>query len=296
MTEFSYDQCVCDLNSPAFAASVGAPASLTSALMNELAAAIEVRLAAPGLAIVRGGKLEGLNDRDLSAWFHALACVLGSPVPQNLAGETLVEIAAQNEDAKRLRGYQTNESMLLHSDASDIAALLCLSPAEQGGISSFARAGTLHDEIAASRPELLGEYFSPWRWNVGNLGLTGSNAELISPIFSIHEGELSCRYGSHFLRSAASKENPLTLLQVEALDVFEAMAQRKDLLLRYQLRRGDSVWMNNYKVLHGREAFEDGSAAQRRYQRCWIRSKTRPNVTKSFAAFDAAILACYAKK
>ncbi|WP_375790681.1 TauD/TfdA family dioxygenase [Bradyrhizobium sp. vgs-9] len=293
MTGLRYEQCVCEFDD---AAVDSAPSGTSSAAMDALAAAIEARLAVPGLAIVPGNKLQELSDRDLSAWFKGLACLLGTLVPQNLAGETLVEIAAQAGDAKSLRGYQTSESMLLHSDASDVAALLCLSPAEQGGINLFVQARTVHDEIAAIRPELVGEYFEPWRWNVLNLGLTGSNAELISPIFSVHAGKLSCRYGSYFLRSAGNEAHPLTPLQLEALDVFEAVTRRQDLLLRYRLRRGDSVWMNNYTLLHGREAFQDAGATPRRYQRCWIRSRTPPNVGASFAVFDATILAHYAEK
>jgi hypothetical protein len=287
----TYEQCVCELP---IASARAESAELTPAMMDGIARAVESKLDRPGLAIVPGDGLRELSDPALSAWFQALTRLLGVPVAQNRAGETLVEIADQrSEGGKPVRGYQTNESMLLHTDASDVAALLCLSPAERGGTSLFAGARQLHDAIAAARPDLMKQYFSAWRWNLVNLGLTGSNAELTSPIFSFHSDELSCRYGSHFLRSAASEARPLTHLQVEALDAFEGASRHEDILLRYKMRRGDSVWMNNCKVLHGREAFEDEGATRRRYLRCWIRRKRQPNVVAGFGDFDAAILASF---
>ena len=295
MIALKYDQCVCDTAGPGAEGILLAKFTSYPFALKGLARAIEERLRAPGLAIIRGDALQSLNDEELSLWFRSLTVLLGVPVAQNVAGETLVEIADHSQKGFRpARGYQTNESMLLHSDASDIAALMCLCPAERGGESLFAPSRGIHDAIAADRADLIQEYFVPWNWNLTNLGFVGLDAQSKSPIFSVEAGELACRYGSHFLRSGGSAERPLTSLQIEALDLFEATSRREDLLLRYRLRRGDSVWLNNYRVLHGRDAFEDGFE-RRRMQRCWIRQKTRPAVGKEFAAFDAKLLACFGK-
>lgn len=291
MIAMMFDRCVCDpiqfvSDSAKFANSSGRDLASES-----LARAIEEKLVDPGLAIVPGAALRRLSDDELSAWFGSLADLLGAQVAQNVAGETVVEVVDRTQAETPARGYQTSESMLLHSDASDIAGLLCISPASRGGDSLFASSRMVYDAIAAARPDLVDEYFLPWRWNVANLGLSGEDAELESPIFSFESGELSCRYGSHFLRSADRAEDPLTPRQRQALDIFEATAHREDLLLRCRLTRGDIVWMNNYKVLHGRDAFDD--LGRRRFQRRWIRRKTRFGTAKDFSALDEKILACF---
>jgi hypothetical protein len=285
----TFDRCVCDPVQFCSDWTKFLESSERDLAFEGLARAIEEKMVEPGLAIVPGEAFQRLSDDELSAWFGSVANLLGTEVAQNLSGEIIVEVVDRTQADAPARGYQTSERMLLHSDASDIAGLLCISPAMLGGDSLFASSRTLHDAVAVARPDLLEEFFSPWRWNVANLGLTGEDAELKSPIFSLEAGELSCRYGSHFLRSASRAEHPLTSRQSEALDTFEATAQREELLLRCRLERGDSVWMNNYKVLHGRDAF-DGMGG-RRFQRRWIRRKKRPGIEKGFAAFDAKILA-----
>ncbi len=288
----TFDRCVCD---PAQFCSDWAKSPDLSGrglAFESLTRAIQEKVIEPGLAIVPGDTLQRLSDDELSTWFGVLANSLGVSVAQNISGEILVEVVDRTQGDALARGYQTSERMLLHSDASDIAGLLCISPATLGGDSLFASSRAVHDAIAAARPDLVKEFFSPWRWNVANLGITGEDAELKSPIFSFEAVELSCRYGSYFLRSAGSAERPLTTRQIEALDTFEATAQREDLLLRRRLTRGDSVWMNNYKVLHGRDAFD--GLGRRRFQRRWIRRKNaRLGVGKDFAAFDTKLLAWF---
>ena len=264
-------------------------------ILQELAQIILERTqAGPGFVIVSGERLDGLSDAQLVAMTFGLSQIMGSPMAQNATGERLVLVAdARPSDVTNARGYLTNESMLLHTDASDLAGLLCLNPSFSGGATLLASAGAIQDVLADTVPDLLHEYYRVWSWNVGNLQVPGGESDLASPIFSTYAGALSCRYGSFMLRQAFSRgEGALTDLKLAALDCFESVARHPDLLLRHRLQRGEVIWMNNYKVLHGREPFRDGDdpSLTRRYLRIWVRLAERPRLAQAFAAFDDHLL------
>src|SRR5258708_35644339 len=192
VSAITFNRCVCD--PVQFCSDWAKPLNLSECglAFERLARAIEEKLVEPGLAIVPGEALQRLSDDELSAWFGALANFLGASVAQNISGEILVDVVDRTQGDAPVRAYQTNERMLLHSDASDIAGLLCISSATVGGDSLFASARTVHDAISAARPDLMQEFFLPWRWNGTNLGLPGEAAQLNTPIFSFEPGGRSC--------------------------------------------------------------------------------------------------------
>jgi hypothetical protein len=263
-------------------------------LLDDIAAVIlEKTQSHPGLAILVGEGLDELTDGQLTAMLYGLSLILGRPIAQNLAGERLVPIRDERPaDTQNARGYITKDRMLLHTDASDLAGFVCLSQAASGGANLFASAAAVHDVLTNEAPELLHEYYRLWNWNVGGLQIPGSPLTVSSPIFSFYAGELSCRYGSSMLRKGASGAGGhLTAEQVRALDLFEEVVQRPEVVLRHALRRGESVWMNNYRVLHGRDAFEDGLSVNqvRLLLRVWVWLDSRPVLAPAFASFDYQI-------
>lgn len=260
-------------------------------LLSDIAAVISEKVQShPGLVILVGGSLEKLTDGQLTALLYGLSLILGRPMAQNSAGECLVPIRDEHPaDAENARGYITKDKMLLHTDASDLAGFICLSQAASGGANLFASAAAVHDVLTDEAPELLHEYYRLWDWNIRGLQIPGTPPIVSSPIFSFYAGELSCRYGSSMLRKGAlGAGRHLTTEQVKALDLFEEVVQRPEIVLRYTLRRGESVWMNNYRVLHGREAFEDGSSTHqmRLLLRVWVWLDKHPTLAPTFASFD----------
>ena len=57
---------------------------------------------------------------------------------------------------------------------------------------------------------------------------------------------------------------PLSLVEREALDLFDSIAQRDELHLNMILEPGDLQWANNYTVLQSRTSFEDHKDPERR--------------------------------
>lgn len=241
-----------------------------------------------GLAILTGDGLAGLSDGVLACFHLAMAGTLGELTAQNAANETLVEVyASHTTGTPGARGYQDNDRMLLHSDAADFSGLMCLAQADGGGLSLFSSALDVHDILADEAPELLAHYYHDWSWNVGALGFPGVNRPIRLPVFSVCRGRLSCRYSSSLLRGGAvAAGEVLTAAQVRALDLFDEVAMRKGVVMRYRLSRGESVWMNNQTLLHGRDAFHNSEKCARRLLRAWTRSTAAHQRWSRVAKFD----------
>src|SRR5262249_42074833 len=93
------------------------------------------------------------------------------------------------------------------------------------------------------------------------------------PLFSNCDGEVSC----FLLREAmvpALRElgRELTPLQKAALDYFDEVSLRDDVVLRFRLEPGEMLFFNNYTHLHARTEFVNGDAPehQRRLLRLWL--------------------------
>lgn len=96
----------------------------------------------------------------------------------------------------------------------------------------------------------------------------------LTPIFSYHQGKLTCRYLRQYLELGHEMRNlPLTPVEVQALDVFDQAMHMPALRLDMMLEPGDMQFANNYAVLHSRNGFEDHDALQQRRKllRLWLK-------------------------
>ena len=137
---------------------------------------------------------------------------------------------------------------------------------------------TLHNEMFAECPALLETLYQPFYQERKGEQRTDRKPYYIVPIFSELDGQVTCRYNRAFIeRGHAYPEVPgLTERQIEAMDTFDALAEREDLNLTMSLELGDIQFLNNYVALHGRNAYQDheAEADRRRMFRLWL---TLPN-------------------
>jgi hypothetical protein len=94
------------------------------------------------------------------------------------------------------------------------------------------------------------------------------------PVFNWHAGLLTTIYHRPYIESARRLPGvpPLRPDQVEALDLFDALAEDPGLNLLMEFRAGDVQLVNNHCLLHDRTAFEDWPEPerQRHLLRLWI--------------------------
>ena len=88
---------------------------------------------------------------------------LGHPVSQSNLGDLVGHVVNVGGDDRRERAYRNNRSLSLHTDRCDYIGMLCLNEAKTGGVSGFCSAIAVHNEILATRPELLAPLYAGYR-------------------------------------------------------------------------------------------------------------------------------------
>ncbi len=242
-----------------------------------------------GIVILRGFPVAELSQREIEAFYWAVGLHLGRPVSQSVMGDRLGHVIDVAGKDKNERAYRNSNELTPHSDPGDILAFLCLRPAMQGGTSLFASSHTVHEEMRKRRPDLLQRLYKGYRWH--RFGEEPEGYDPITPhrvpVYSEHNGLLSCRIVRQYVEIAADEypECRFEPEDVEALDMFDAIAAEDGVGYWFRLEAGEAVLANNFTVLHARTAFEDDedSTNKRHLLRLWLEGlPPRPVVDEVF--------------
>lgn len=243
---------------------------LPAALVQKLTAHADELENGRGFLLVRGLPVQRYSNEETQAACYGIGLHMGLPVRQNPKGDLLGEVMAVGDiHDKNTRVYQTNLYLPYHSDPSDVVGLLCVRKAPEGGLSSLVSVAAIYNEILRTHPEYLGLYYRLWYF----AHLCEPQPSL-SPIFSFHQGKLSCRYLRQYIELGHEIRGlPLSQVEIEALDLFDRVMHDPSMRIDMMLEPGDLQFANNYAVLHSRTEFVDHSdpAQRRRMLRLWLK-------------------------
>ena len=229
-----------------------------------------------GFLLLRGLPVGHYSEDDIRAIHYGIGLHLGVPVRQNPRGDLLGEVMAVGDrNDKRTRVYETDLYLPYHSDPSDVVGLLCLRKARTGGLSSLVSVAAIYNRILAEHPEYLGLFYRPWYF----AHLCEPEPSL-SPIFSVCDGKLSCRYLRQYIELGHEIRGvPLSRVELEALELFDSVMMDPAMRVDMMMEPGDLQFANNYAVLHSRTAFEDTEdlKLRRKMLRLWVKM---PNARK----------------
>jgi hypothetical protein len=229
-----------------------------------------------GFFLLRGLPVEKYSERQAGTIFYGLGCHIGLPRSQNAMGHMLghVRDLGMKSNDPKVRLYQTNERQTFHTDSSDVVGLLCLKTAKVGGTSLLVSASTIFNEMYAQRPDLLELLMQPIATDRRGEVPEGMLPYLLIPVFSFHEGYLTVFYQRQYIDSAQRFEDAprLTPKHIEALDMFDRLANDPKLHLSMQLEPGDMQFVYNHALLHDRTGFDDWDdpAQKRHLLRLWL--------------------------
>jgi len=231
-----------------------------------------------GVVLFRGIDARRYEANQLRTLMWTLGIAVGDPMIQNARGELLGEVTDYGHDyqANNVRGYTTRSELAFHCDASEIVALLCVHPARQGGHSKIVCSAAIHNEILATRPELLAPLYRGYHFDLRGEGATGDRDEVTRhrvPIFHYHEDRLSIRFNYKTIVDGMRKAGkPVEGLDLEALNYLSELSKRPDLVVDMQFEAGDIQWLSNHDVLHARDEFLDWDEPnrKRRLYRMWL--------------------------
>jgi hypothetical protein len=236
-----------------------------------------------GFVLLRGLPVEQWSRRLSAIPFLGLGLHWGNLRSQNRQGHLLghvIDMGLSSRDPN-VRIYQTRERQNFHTDSCDVVALLCLHPARSGGLSSLVSSVTIFNEMRKRRPDLARVLFAPIETDRRGEIATGQKPFFRMPVFNWHAGLLSSIYHRPYIESARRFPDvpALTPEQIEALDLFDALANDPALRFDMELRAGDIQFVHNHTLLHDRTAFEDWPESERKRHllRLWLApAKARP--------------------
>jgi hypothetical protein len=232
-----------------------------------------------GFVLLRGLQIEAFSAEDLPLAYLALGLPLGTPAPQNLAGELLTHVRDTGADPTRAetRLYTTRAEQDFHTDGADVIGLLCVRTAREGGASHVVSSAALVEEMRRRRPDLHAALFLPFPWHYQEVGQPAFWFE--RPICTVtHRGERGVRLNTFFIpwyirRSQELPDAPrLTRVQEEAIGMLETLANDPRFFVSMTFARGDIQWLKNAAILHKRTAYEDHVEPERKrhLMRLWL--------------------------
>jgi hypothetical protein len=229
-----------------------------------------------GFVLIKRLPVEHWTRRKAALAFLIIGAHLGNLRMQNSAGHLLghVRDLGRSSDDPNTRIYQTRERQTHHTDSCDVVGLLCLQAAKSGGLSSLASSTTIFNEMRRRRPDLLEVLLEPIETDRRGEVSEGSKPYFNIPVFNYYERMVSAIYQRQYIESARRFPGvaPLTRLQIEALDLFDALANDPELNLMMELQPGDIQLVHNHTILHDRTAFEDYLEPERKRHllRLWV--------------------------
>jgi hypothetical protein len=229
-----------------------------------------------GFEVIRGLPVADYSQELAATIFCGVGAHLGSARSQNAMGHILGHVRDVGADAKdpNTRIYQTAARQTFHTDSTDVVGLLCLRDAMEGGKSLLVSTATLYNEMLRRRPDLVALMFEPVP-----IDRRGEVPEGQKPFFQIpplnwHAGFLTGFYQRQYIDSASRFPDAprLTPAHVEALDLFDALANDPTLHFGMQLEPGDMQFVYNHAMLHDRTGFRDWPepGKKRHLLRLWL--------------------------
>jgi hypothetical protein len=226
--------------------------------------------------LIRGLPIEGRPIEDSAAAYWAIGTRFGNARSQNAMGHLLghVRDLGLATTDPNVRTYQTTERQHFHTDSCDIVALLCLKAARQGGLSSIVSSMAMYNELAKHRPDLLDRLCQPFATDRRGEVPIGEKPYFDMPVYNEHAGYVSAIYSGTYIRSAQRFPDVprFSAHDTEALEMFDDLANDKELRLDMELRPGDMQFLHNHTCLHDRTAFVDWPEPERKRHllRLWL--------------------------
>ena len=196
-----------------------------------------------GFTLLHGLPVERWGQRLSAVAFLGLGLHWGNLRPQNRQGHLLghvIDMGLSSQDPNT-RIYQTKERQHFHTDSCDVVGLLCLLPARKGGLSSLVSSVTIFNEMRRRRPDLARVLFRPIETD-RRRSPRQAKAVLLHSRFQLARGFVVDGLSSplHRVGTRFPEVPPLTAEQVEALDLFNALANDPALNFCMELSRATS--------------------------------------------------------
>lgn len=251
-----------------------------------------------GFGVLRGLPTDNYRQEMSATIFCGIGTHLGNARSQNAAGHILGhvrDIGAKSDDPNA-RIYQTSERQTFHTDSADVVGLLCLKKAQEGGASLLVSTETIYNEMMQLRPDLAELLFQPIATDRRGEVPEGAKPYFEIPVFNWYQGRLTGIYQRQYINSAQRFHDAMRLSEqhIEALNLFDSLANEPSLHLSMQLEHGDMQFVHNHSMLHDRTGFLDWPEPENRRHlfRLWLSIEGDRELPESFKQRYGSIKVC----
>ena len=174
---------------------------------------------------------------------------------------------------------RTRESTGLHTDSSNkgiwprTIGLACVRPSLAGGASRLISVKRVHARLATHAPDMLKVLHTPFFRDIVTPGSGRSPARVRANAFPIFTTapQITMRYMRYWIEAGHQRTaTPLTDYHRTALDTLDETLTDPSLTLQFALERGDMLFLNNWVIAHGRDAYQENPGAPRHLLRLWL--------------------------
>jgi hypothetical protein len=240
-----------------------------------------------GLAVVERLALDSMSADEARSVYWVLGQFVERLVAQKWDGTMLYDVTdTGRQHGLGVRGSWTNVELYFHTDNAFAVAppwyvsLLCLHPAQSGGVSRFCSLYTVHNRMLERYPRLLGRLYEPFYFNRQAEHAPDAPKVSITPAFAFDGGKLRARLATRLIRNGYEMiGEPLDPMGAEALEALEQVMADDDLWVEFTIERGQVQYLNNFEFAHFRSQFKDADDASRKRHliRLWYRGEGRPS-------------------
>jgi hypothetical protein len=231
-----------------------------------------------GFVRLRGMPVEDRPIEESATAYWGVGTYFGAARSQNHKGHLLGHVydlgQGRSETNPNIRSYATAERQNFHIDRCDVVALLCVRRAKSGGLSAIVSSMTLHNVMAARRPDLLERLYQSFPVDRRGEVPEGKGPFYEAPVFNEYAGKLSVLYSRLHIGSAQRfpEARRLTAEDYEALDMLANLAADPELRLDMNFLPGDIQFLHNHTILHARSGYEDWPETERKRHllRLWL--------------------------
>ena len=230
-----------------------------------------------GVVLIRG--LSPEPESNFRLLYLAIGRCLGTP---DLTYGELYDVTDSGESylTKAIPVSQTRASTSMHTDSSRLethprwVGLACVQQAPVGGGSRLASALAVHAHLNAAHPASLARLHQPFYRDVVTPGAVDPLALIARnrfPVFADGPDGPTFRYMRYWIEKGHQRMgHPLADDDRDAFDVLDATLNHPHFCHCFQLQEGDILLIDNYKLVHDREAYDDNPQRPRRLIRLWL--------------------------
>jgi hypothetical protein len=214
--------------------------------------------------------------------YWLLGQLLGRPLIQNVQGTLLYDVRDTGQSLEQgARFSVTSYESSFHTDNSfgesvlDTVGLLCLQSARSGGLSQVVSGYAVHNRLLSDHADVLPILYQPFQVERRGGVRAGEGPTIPVPIFAWDGADLTVRYLRYWIQSGHEKiGQPLTSVQMNALDVLDGVLAQRELAAEFMLEPGQMFFINTRSMFHNRTAFDDWPQVERRrhYLRLWLQN------------------------